>query len=422
MAVNLEAKLMLRSRGFTQKVDEAKGKVGGLSKSFSGLRGVIGTALALGGITKFTSGLTSLADTIDNLNKRMDIGVEKTQLLKIAAEENGQSVEVVADAFKTLIIRSQEALAGNEKIADGFKSLGITMDMLASGDRGAMFDQLNKALTQSPNRIEATAQAMMVLGEPIEKLVPILETFNHQAENVSSPETIKSVDRLGDSFARVGRNFKNMGMSALAWVSDLHSKIAISPINMVENMQRQSKELEIALKGGIEKVDAESMAQVAKRKKEMEEATKAEEERKKKEEEIAKAAAEHDKVMRANALDRMSDEKKLLELRKEQNKLIEEANRLQIQGKDIEMFKKLTAASAMEKNIRGLEKADTPSGLLQGITQSTMQQAGARMAGADQRLTTLNQKQLNTQKQIYAFMQRAVDRFHSGQQSGPYPE
>ena len=403
MAVNLEAKLSLRSRGFTQKVDQAKLSVGGLAKSFTGLKGIIGAGLALGGITAGVKSLTDLADEVDNLSTRMGIGAEKTQLLKIAAEENGQSVEVVSDAFKTLIVRSQEALAGNEKIKDGFEALGLTMEMLATGDIEVMFDQLNKALTESPNRIEATAQGMMLLGEPIEKLVPILNTFNNSLDTAVSEETIKNVDKFGDQFGRFGRNIKNMSMEMLGFFSKVHEKIAISPLNMADAMRKSNLELTKALKGGSGEMDAKSMADVAKRKKEMEDAAQAEKERKEKELEIAKAAAELDKISRANMLDQLSDEEKLVELKKEQNKLLEEANQLSYAGQEIEMYKKLTAAEALDKNIRGLNKEDSKGDSSMSITKSAMQQAGAMVPMFNRRLTQIHTKQLSTQEEILRY-------------------
>jgi hypothetical protein len=91
------------------------------------------------------------------------------------------------------------------------------------------------------------------------------------------------------------------------------------------------------------------------------------------------------------------------------------------------MFGRLTEVATLQSLIERLQKESNKGKALGGfgVTQSAMQQAGARIGGVDQRLNLLNQKQLNTQKQIYAFMQRAVDRFQRGeqsQQSGPYPE
>ena len=56
-----------------------------------------------------------------------------------------------------------------------------------------------------------------------------------------------------------------------------------------------------------------------------------------------------------------------------------------------------------------------------GVTQSGMQQAGAKMGGVDHRLNLLNQKQVDVQEKMYAFMQRAGDNFQGKpKESSPF--
>ena len=87
------------------------------------------------------------------------------------------------------------------------------------------------------------------------------------------------------------------------------------------------------------------------------------------------------------------------------------------------MFGRLTEVATLQSQIERLQKDSSKGKALGGfgVTQSTMQQAGARIGGVDQRLNLLNQKQVSIQQRIYEFMQRAVSNFQSGRQSAdPY--
>ncbi len=114
MAVDLEAKLSLDSRGFGGSLRKAGSQVESFGSKFTKLRGMIGAGLALGGITTALKEFTAAADEIDNLSTRLGIGTDEVQKFQLAADRTGQSMETVADAFKTLKVRSQEAAAGNE--------------------------------------------------------------------------------------------------------------------------------------------------------------------------------------------------------------------------------------------------------------------------------------------------------------------
>lgn len=127
MAVNLQAYLSLKAKGFQQGLKKAEDNVDKFQKKFGKLKGLVGAGLALGGITSAIKSFADAADEIDNLASKMGISVEKTQLLKIAAENVGMDISVVADAYKTLVIRSQEAAAGNEQLIGWFDQLGISI-------------------------------------------------------------------------------------------------------------------------------------------------------------------------------------------------------------------------------------------------------------------------------------------------------
>ena len=208
MAVNLQAYLSLKAKGFQQGLKKAEGGVDKFQKKFGKLKGLVGAGLALGGITSAIKSFADAADEIDNLASKMGISVEKTQLLKIAAENVGMDISVVADAYKTLVIRSQEAAAGNEQLIGWFDQLGISMEMLKSQDIDKMFDQLTVALTHSKNSTAAIGVGMKLLGEPINNLSKILIEYQKTQESVLSVKTIGQLDKLEERWGKLFRFIK----------------------------------------------------------------------------------------------------------------------------------------------------------------------------------------------------------------------
>lgn len=208
MAVNLQAYLSLKAKGFQQGLKKAEDNVDKFQKKFGKLKGLVGAGLALGGITSAIKSFADAADEIDNLASKMGISVEKTQLLKIAAENVGMDISVVADAYKTLVIRSQEAAAGNEQLIGWFDQLGISMEMLKSQDIDKMFDQLTVALTHSKNSTAAIGVGMKLLGEPINNLSKILIEYQKTQESVLSVKTIGQLDKLEERWGKLFRFIK----------------------------------------------------------------------------------------------------------------------------------------------------------------------------------------------------------------------
>jgi len=208
MAVNLQAYLSLKAKGFQQGLKKAEGGVDKFQKKFGKLKGLVGAGLALGGISAAIKSFASAADEIDNLASKMGISAEKTQLLKIAAENVGMDISVVADAYKTLVIRSQEAAAGNEQLIGWFEQLGISMEMLKSQYIDKMFDQLTVALTHSKNSTAAIGVGMKPLGEPINNLSKILIEYQKTQESVLSDKTIGQLDKLEERWGKLFRFIK----------------------------------------------------------------------------------------------------------------------------------------------------------------------------------------------------------------------
>lgn len=392
MAVDLEAKLSLDSRGFGGSLRKAGSQVESFGSKFTKLRGMIGAGLALGGITTALKEFTAAADEIDNLSTRLGIGTDEVQKFQLAADRTGQSMETVADAFKTLKVRSQEAAAGNEILQKQFEALGISQADLEGGNIEAMFDTLNSTLTDSPNRLEKLAVAMKLLGEPVERLVPILDEYNKTYDQVISQDNLTALDKLGDKTAKTWDNMKATAGNFIGWLVK-NVGPALEPlgdpfgVGGTSVKRKSTKDLE----GSLKSIEDENEA-----------AKKAEEDRKareKKQKEIDKAKAGFEKAQRDNMMDRLSTEQKITKLKEEQLKLIADAEAASKAGKEVEFYEKMQEAAILSGQLQNLKGQGDPLGGLR-VQQSSMQQAGARIAGVDKRIAQLAAGQLSVQKEI----------------------
>ena len=393
MAVDLEAKLSLDSRGFGGSLRKAGSQVESFGSKFTKLRGMIGAGLALGGITTALKEFTAAADEIDNLSTRLGIGTDEVQKFQLAADRTGQSMETVADAFKTLKVRSQEAAAGNEILQKQFEALGISQADLEGGNIEGMFDTLNSSLTNSPNRLEKLAVAMKLLGEPVERLVPILDEYNKTYDQVISQDNLTALDKLGDRSAKTWDNMKATAGNFAGWlVKNLGPALEPlgDPFGVGGTSVRTSNSTK-DLEGSLKAIADEEKA-----------AKKAEEDRKareKKQKEIDKAKAGFEKAQRDNMMDRLSTEQKITKLKEEQLKLIADAEAASKAGKEVEFYEKMQEAAILSGQLQNLKGQGDPLGGLR-VQQSSMQQAGARIAGVDKRIAQLAAGQLSVQKEI----------------------
>ena len=397
MAVNLQAKLSLESRGFNNSLKQADSKTKSFGASFGKLKGMIGAGLALGGITATIKQFGEAADNIDNLAVRLGTTTERIQKFQIAADQTGQSVEVISDAYKTLKVRSQEAAAGNEILQKQFDALGISQADLESQNIDLIFDKLNIALTNSPDQVETLAVAMKLLGEPVEKLVPMLDAMNSNFESVVSEKNVKSLDKMEHNWSKHWRRMKTSAMNTVGWLGDIGMKIADPFVGGIEDPAKlQSKRKD------QEAQRLKSLKDIKDKEKKEEEAAEAKKKFDKEQVAIDRAKASADSAQRKNLLDKLSSEEKIAKFKKEQNKLLEEAEKLSQKGRshEEEYFKVMAKAHGLTGDIRKEEgKKDTSLGSLR-IQGTSMQQAGARIAGVDKRIAMINQKQLGVQQEI----------------------
>lgn len=135
---------------------------GNLSKSFAGLGAALGGALSVAAFAGWIKGSIDAADELSKLAQKTGTAVEELAGLKFAADQNGTSLEAVANAAKKL----SAAIVDNP---DTFRKFGIT----AKDSTGALI-QLADIFAGMPDGVEKTALAVKLMGKSGEEMIPFL--------------------------------------------------------------------------------------------------------------------------------------------------------------------------------------------------------------------------------------------------------
>lgn len=141
------------------------GSLDGVSKKIFELQGLAATLGVALSVTAFAATIKSAIDLQDNLSKlaqKTGTSVEALAGLKFAADQNGASLESVANAAKKLATN----LAENP---DLFKKFGIT----AKDSTGALV-QMADIFASMPDGVEKVALAVKLMGKSGEEMIPFL--------------------------------------------------------------------------------------------------------------------------------------------------------------------------------------------------------------------------------------------------------
>src|ERR1035441_7534707 len=87
----------------------------GLNAMAGSMKGFIVGAFGLYGVEEMLRKTMDTADELVNKAKRLDVAVEKLQLLKYAAKEGGSELETLAKGFENLDVAREKALSGSKE-------------------------------------------------------------------------------------------------------------------------------------------------------------------------------------------------------------------------------------------------------------------------------------------------------------------
>lgn len=174
------------------------------------------------------------ADSLQNASDKTGLSVEQLHAFGIAAQQTGESLGVMEEAFNRLKKAKGEATSGNKEHTNAFETLGLNLN---KSDR-ALLDDITKLFQKGEVSAVEFAAALKLLGKSGDAAIAVMRQLGKSKPMVSaSPGAVAAVDELGDTAANVKKsaiafvtnafgNFVNLNKGILPDEADFNAKEA----------------------------------------------------------------------------------------------------------------------------------------------------------------------------------------------------
>jgi hypothetical protein len=163
-------------------------------------------------------------DTLDDIAKRYGISASKFQAASNIAVREGSSLNAMEKAMKALVVRSQQAVNGNERYAASFSKLGVSMDSLRSKDPMGIFLEISDALKGTSADTETLSALSETMGVRQIELITAMQLGSEEilkqgsAMGVWSDDTTASLAKVNETL-ELTNNQLMVGLGyGLEWV------------------------------------------------------------------------------------------------------------------------------------------------------------------------------------------------------------
>lgn len=162
----------IRAQDFGEKAERAAANAGGAFSRFgAGIDGLntklsgLATAIIGIGIVDFVRSVLSAADAADEMAGRFGFAVQSMLEISRSAEQAGLGTDGLNTILTKFVTNAEEAVGGNKKLQTAFERLGVSMGELRNLSPEESFAKLIEAIADSPNKTQALAAAMDILGK-----------------------------------------------------------------------------------------------------------------------------------------------------------------------------------------------------------------------------------------------------------------
>lgn len=209
---------------------------GGISQGFASLGQTLAglanpATLAIAGLAGFGAAVVGVVRGLVDLENRVEkASIEATklgasfefmQVLEVAANRTGESVDTLRVGFTALLRNIDAARNGNKQTAKAFADLGISMEDLETMSPEEVF----KAVGQSLNTIEdpalRTAAALKTVGENGGRLQPAFRALAEAQQDLVrfnaglSDIEVSNITQMGNAFDDISLAMQGLGQSLL---------------------------------------------------------------------------------------------------------------------------------------------------------------------------------------------------------------
>ncbi len=179
-----------------------------------------GAAEILQGVISLGREILADADALEKMHDKTGISEEGLQRLRVVGDEAGNTLEELAGSVNKFQKRLEDHTAD-----EGLRSLGLSVQFIKSLNPDEQFLAIGKALEGIDDPARRVAIAVELFGKSGAEVLPSLLHASNDLKDgvtVTSSESVKALDALGDAFTRMWRNAKSalaeeVGQELIRW-------------------------------------------------------------------------------------------------------------------------------------------------------------------------------------------------------------
>lgn len=266
----LRTRATLDNRRFKAGVDGMERSVNGFSKNIGRLKGIIGTAFAVGGITAFARSVADLGSEISDMVTQTGVGARSLQGLLHATRLAGAEQQKMVMALSQVRDAMGAVLSGGEgsqQLQKAFSELGLSMSDLASMNTDQVLERMAVGFVKADRSAQSFSALVDLIGR--RNAPQLIEVLNKLASDgldgvaksaeaagqVMDEKFLQKLDEMSDKMNEIGRRVKIGSLTvgdALAGGFETAAKritlafqsigTGIDPLTFIEQVEAAEKE------------------------------------------------------------------------------------------------------------------------------------------------------------------------------------
>ncbi len=222
MGLKLIGEVALDGSGFERGLN----KLG--SAATHNFKNLVAGAFGVYSISEAIHRTVESADELVTASKRLDLTVEKLQVMRQAAKESAVEFGKLETALDKVNLARSKALGGDAAMIAAFARLGVSQDDLRNKTAGEIFTGPMAAAAKSTSAQDLTAAGSAIFGiRNFGMLLPVLKTDFEDLQakmeklgSIMSTETAVAVKLLADEFGMLSNILAAQVAPSLVWFAD----------------------------------------------------------------------------------------------------------------------------------------------------------------------------------------------------------
>jgi hypothetical protein len=240
---------------FGTMINKVKSGFSGVFTSIKGGLASMGAVLGVGTIVKSVTDTIAYADALSDLSAKLGINTTSLQAWKNHVEQNGASLENLAQAMAKMEVNRDKALKGDEKMIESFAELGVSAEDLESMGLDEIMLKIGSSSMDASTMVNVLGKAALDLKAALAAAAKEGLNFN----GVMSEENIRKLAGVADAWTKAKQWMTTKIGNALGGAIDWW-EIAFGSGKPVINTPEEDEEKLKATREKLAKQDEESTA------------------------------------------------------------------------------------------------------------------------------------------------------------------